>query len=530
MVDTATLCMGCMAVKGSAAICPQCGYEPELDRSPLVLPYRTVLNDKFLVGRVLGKPGGFGITCLAWDTTLETPVAIKEFLPGRTVSRDPGSSTVVPNSSDDKPVFEKGLAVFLNEARTLVKFNHSNIVRVREYFSQNNTAYFVMDYYDGVSLSDYVRRRGTGLDPKPAIAIMLPMLAGLEVVHRQGYLHRDIKPGNIYMTGHGNPILLDFGAARLVLGEETMSLSVVLTGGYAPYEQYHRKGRQGPWTDVYGFGATLYFMLTGQRPPDAIERSDDDQLDWPDEVNHATSPQLSFAVMKALELQIEDRPQSVAEFRSLLTENAATAPGRVTGVTDDYYEKTTDAASYDWATSTERGTQPTSVSSGRSVTGWIIAAAVLVAALSAYLWGKRDDDAQSTHTSRVAEISRPSADVVVPVPDPGTPDTAMSQSLGSDDRPAVGPGGTRAAVAQPPEFELPPPAPEQVGVPGPRADYQRGLPRGPPPHAIRACDGKASGAQREMDTPHGVLPRVCRQVPAAFACVPEFGRGPPPPR
>lgn len=517
-----------MAAKGAVAICPQCGYQLEQERSPLVLPYRAILNDKFLVGRVLGKPGGFGITYLAWDQTLETPVAIKEFLPGRTVSRDPGSSTVIPNSADDKPVFEKGLQVFLNEARTLVKFNHPNIVRVREYFSQNNTAYFVMDYYHGVSLSEYVRRHGSGLAPKPALAILLPMLAGLEVVHRQGYLHRDIKPGNIYLTANGNPILLDFGAARQVLGEETMSLSVVLTGGYAPYEQYHRKGKQGPWTDVYACGATLYFMLTGERPPDAIERGEDDQLAWPDDVNSAISPELSFAVMKALELQVADRLQSVAEFRALLTGPAQVVGVPAPSITDDYHEGSTSVASNDWATTTERDTGPSTNATVHGLAGWIVAMVLLVTGLAVYFWPGQDNEIQSVDLPAAMDLTKERPELVAPAPehvDVPPPSASGPQLARPDDQrlmpPPPPPGTVSERLATPREFESRPPPREESG---PLAE---GFPR-PPPHAIRACEGKQSGARCQMQTPRGIVPGVCREVPAAFACVPEFGPRPPP--
>ena len=145
-----SFCMGCMAEKGGARVCPQCGYQEEEQRGPLVLPYRTILNDKFLIGKVLGKPGGFGITYLAWDLILQTTAAVKEYLPRECAARDTDHTTIVPFSQEDQQTFSYGLEQFLQEAQTLVSFNHPHVVRIREFFRANNTAYLVMDYYKGI--------------------------------------------------------------------------------------------------------------------------------------------------------------------------------------------------------------------------------------------------------------------------------------------------------------------------------------------------------------------------------------------
>ncbi|MGB5834879.1 MAG: serine/threonine-protein kinase [Thiohalocapsa sp.] len=255
--EYATLCLGCMTDKGPAETCPNCGFDPEYERSRLVLPYWTLLNGKFLVGKVLGKPGGFGITYLAWDTVLHSATAIKEFLPSGAATRVPGNTALHPHSREDAAHLSEGLEEFLREARILVRLSHPNIVRVREFFNENDTAYLVMDYCDGVSLDELLCRKGGRLSEVLALKLMLPLLAGLREVHKERFLHRDIKPSNIYLTRQGRPILLDFGAARFALGEKSSTLSVVLTPGYAPLEQYHPKGKQGPWTDVYACGATL---------------------------------------------------------------------------------------------------------------------------------------------------------------------------------------------------------------------------------------------------------------------------------
>lgn len=265
-------CPGCRRDPDALGDCRRCGWQPNEHRSPIVLPPRVLLNDKFVVGRVLGTPGGFGVTYQAWDRVLELRVAIKEFLPHEIAGRNATTLRLIPHSADDQLSFTQGKQAFLGEARTLVKFDHPNIVRVREYFEQNDTAYLVMDYYDGESLAEYLKRHGGRVGEDQAVSIMAPILAGLERVHARGFLHRDIKPTNIYLTGEGRPVLLDFGSARQAMAGRTKTLSVILTPGYAPFEQYLPKARQGPFTDIYACGATLYQLVTGRIPRDALER------------------------------------------------------------------------------------------------------------------------------------------------------------------------------------------------------------------------------------------------------------------
>lgn len=318
-----TLCPGCFAEKGEVAVCPYCGYDESERRTPLVLPYRGLLNGQFLVGKVLGKPGGFGITYLGWDVNLATPVAIKEYLPRDYASRDSDHATVVAHSREDAGLFKFGLEQFLQEARIVARFDHPNVVRVRSFFEQNGTAYLVMDYLQGVNLSEHVTSRGGRLVEREALDLMLPILDGLQDVHSKGFLHRDIKPQNIYITTAGRPILLDFGAARQAMGERSRSLSVILTPGFSPYEQYHRRGEQGPWTDLYAVAATLYYVLTGQPPADAPERVAKDELPPVSALVTGISPQVDQAIMMALSLEASARPQDVFLFRDLLSGQAA---------------------------------------------------------------------------------------------------------------------------------------------------------------------------------------------------------------
>ncbi|OIN93041.1 MAG: hypothetical protein AUJ20_05430 [Comamonadaceae bacterium CG1_02_60_18] len=311
------LCPGCFAEKGNASTCPHCGYDESQKRGPLVLPHRTLLNNgQYLIGKVLGKPGGFGITYLAFDTKLETKVAIKEYLPRDLAGRDGDHVTISAHSAADAEHFRYGLTQFLQEARTLARFDHANIVRVRNFFEENGTGYLVMDYYDGITLADYLAQQPQGkLPEQTAIDILMPILDGLREVHAKNFLHRDIKPQNIYLTTGNRAILLDFGAARQAMSERSRSLSVVLSEGYAPYEQYHRRGEQGPWTDIYASAAVLYHAVAGEPPPPATERVAKDELDV-DALGVSAS--LANALRSGLAVGHKNRPQTMTEFQRML--------------------------------------------------------------------------------------------------------------------------------------------------------------------------------------------------------------------
>ncbi|THB71698.1 MAG: TIR domain-containing protein [Desulfovibrio sp.] len=317
------LCPDCFQNKAESSICPLCGFDESAPVSPLALPFRTLLHNTFLTGRLLGKPGGFGLTYLAWDTVLDVHVAVKEYLPRETAGRGRDAVSVVSHSSEDAETFAMGLGKFLEEARALARFDHPNVVRVRSFFEANGTAYMVMNYYRGETLDEVVVRTGK-LEEKQAIDTILPVLSGMEEVHRQGFLHRDVKPRNIYLTRDGVPILLDFGGARQAVGESSHSMSLLFTPGYSPYEQHQSGGDVGPWSDVYAIGATLYFLLTGQDPVGAVDRGMSDSLQSPrDKAN--TSEVVSQAVMTAMAVRIEDRYQDVASLRAALLTHAGQA-------------------------------------------------------------------------------------------------------------------------------------------------------------------------------------------------------------
>ena len=226
--------------------------------------------DSFEIGRVLGM-GGFGITYKGYDHTLSCDVAIKEYLPSNVALRAGDGLTVAPKSDQDQEVYSYGLNRFLDEARILAKFKAPSIVRVSRFLEGNGTAYLIMDYEDGQPLNAYLKGQGT-LSEARLLSIVVPLLNGLREVHKQGYLHRDIKPGNIYLRKNGSPVLLDFGAARQSMEGQTSVMTSMVTPGFAPIEQYNTTGKQGPWTDIYGMGATLYRCISGTNPVGAPDR------------------------------------------------------------------------------------------------------------------------------------------------------------------------------------------------------------------------------------------------------------------
>ncbi len=233
------------------------------------LPAGTLI-DGFEIRRVLGT-GGFGVTYLGFDTSLERPVAIKEYCPEGIAVRAEGDTTLSPGDEDLAEAYSYGLTRFLDEARTLARFHHPSIVRVQRFVEANGTGYLIMDFEQGGTLWQLLRRSAP-LDEAAVRGVLVPLLEGLEMVHGQSYLHRDIKPSNILMREHGSPVLLDFGAARLALEQQGGALTVLITPGYAPLEQYSATDQQGPWSDLYALGATAFHCMTGTAPMAATER------------------------------------------------------------------------------------------------------------------------------------------------------------------------------------------------------------------------------------------------------------------
>ena len=277
---------------------------------PNALSEGAMLNEYRIVD-VLGV-GGFGITYLARDTLLEKDVAIKEYFPGGVVSRRPEGNVTMsgPHVEDE---YNSGLDRFLKEARTLASFSHPHIVRVLRFFQLNGTGYMVMDYERGTSLRTWLKDH-----PQPEeetlLALVAPLLDGIEKVHGTGFLHRDIKPDNVFIRDSGEPVLIDFGSARQAHARATHALTAMVTPGYAPFEQYGEGAEQGPWTDIYAMGAVLVYAMTGRNPPDAIARMKGDRLG--DDLASASlrySPRVIDAVRHAMAL--DERRQSFSVTR-----------------------------------------------------------------------------------------------------------------------------------------------------------------------------------------------------------------------
>ena len=291
---------------------------------PAALPAGYALQE-YRIEKVLGA-GGFGLTYLATDQNLNLRVAVKEYLPDDIAQRGADQS-ITPLSPGDAETFGWGKQRFLDESRTVASFRHPNIVRVMRFFEANGSAYMVMEFVEGAALGDWIKTRRP-LAQVQVAALVGPLLDGLEVVHRAGYLHRDVKPGNIYIRDDGSPVLLDFGSAR----QKSSELTAVVSPGYAPFEQYHTQGNQGPWSDLYALAGVLYWMVTGNKPHDAAARIRADTMPSALQAGDRGLFRTEFlsAIDWALKPNEGERPQSVAEWRGALAgsglENTKTIP------------------------------------------------------------------------------------------------------------------------------------------------------------------------------------------------------------
>jgi serine/threonine protein kinase len=273
---------------------------------------------EYRIDKVLGG-GGFGITYLAQDVNLQLPVAIKEYFPANVAVRSEDRSVRV-RTPDSTERFDWGLERFVDEARALASFRHPNIVRVLRYFKEHGTAYIVMEYESGDPLKHWAARQ-PGLNQGALLQLVYPLLDGLEAVHKLNFLHRDIKPDNIYIRADGSPVLLDFGAARRVSSDHDMTN--IVSPGFAPFEQYHSKGNQGPWTDIYSLGAVLYWLVTGNKPVEAASRVREDAM--PKTVDLASHAAFGLPLLQAIDWALQphekDRPQDVAALRAALRQS-----------------------------------------------------------------------------------------------------------------------------------------------------------------------------------------------------------------
>ncbi len=322
-------CVSCFAPHADDGPCPRCGFDPRSGRRPAVhLPPGSLLLGRYRVGRLLGH-GGFGATHQGWDERLDIRVAIKEFHPPRLVTRAPNGTTLVPLDPECAATFQEDLAKFLDEARVLARLRAiREIVGVQDVFEDNGTAYLVMDFLEGRTLRDYVAETGTRIDYRRALGVLAPVMRALHAVHRAGVIHRDVSPDNVLVTRTGEARLIDFGAARFASRGEQDGFTVVFKPGFAPPEQYVRDIRQGPWTDVYGVSATLYFAITGERPLDVTRRLIADTLARPRARGVDTPAGFDDALMRGLALRVADRFQ---DMKALLGAFARIARGERRG-------------------------------------------------------------------------------------------------------------------------------------------------------------------------------------------------------
>ncbi len=273
-----------------------------------------LLRDRYRVDGIIGM-GGFGITYRAWDITFERQVAVKEYFPAGVATRAAGK-TVSVFSSGLTGTMQQGIKRFLQEARDLMRFNENpGIVSVLDFFEENETAYMVMEYLNGCTLKEYMEENQGGIDDAFMIQVIFSLMKVLEEVHAAGLVHRDISPDNIFICSDWTIKLIDFGAARIV-SRDMNSSSVVLKHGYAPVEQYVKNGKIGPWTDVYAFGATLYYMMTREKPAESVGRMMEDSLVPPKTLNPSVPDDLNRVIMKALAVRPEDRYRNMGEMRA----------------------------------------------------------------------------------------------------------------------------------------------------------------------------------------------------------------------
>lgn len=311
------LCDFCFEPINPGGVCTKCGlsHDNYHAEAGLLLPGTNLLG-KYIIGRVLGR-GGFGATYLAYSSEKDRVVAIKEYYPTGIANRAKGEEKISIVSDDKRKIFEKGANRFFEEAKTMSRFNtNKNVVSVYEFFYANDTVYYSMEYLEGIDLKGYIEKKGGKLSEAEAVTVMRGICDALVAVHSTQTLHRDISPDNIFVCTNGNVKLIDFGAAKQVIGDAQQVYSVVVKQGFAPAEQYKSNGKQGVWTDIYAVGASIYYAVTGKIPADAMNRVENPEITFDPSLN--LSPQFISIIKKCLQSRIEDRYQSAIELLGAL--------------------------------------------------------------------------------------------------------------------------------------------------------------------------------------------------------------------
>jgi formylglycine-generating enzyme required for sulfatase activity/predicted Ser/Thr protein kinase len=282
--------------------------------NPNHLPSGHLLHQRYSIQKCLGQ-GGFGITYLAYDQKLEQEVCIKELFVSGNSTR--GANLTVHSQTTGEFSFPDFVQRFIQEARQLARFQHTNIVRVIDIFEENHTAYTVMEFIAGETLKEKIQREGA-MNPQVALKLIAQLLDAVEEVHAKGMLHRDIKPDNILLSPEGRVVLIDFGSARDFTEGKTTTQTAMLTPGYSPIEQYSNRAQRGPYTDIYALGATIYYLITGEKPLAATDRNLE-ELKAPHILNPKVSSQVSSAVLLAMDMKPENRFQQIKDMREALS-------------------------------------------------------------------------------------------------------------------------------------------------------------------------------------------------------------------
>ena len=332
-------CFGCME-KISAYPCPKCGYTPSQRMFPYALTPGTILNDKYLIGNVLGQ-GGFGITYIGMDLQLQRRVAIKEYYPTGFVGRKGSTGSVIWYSGEaSQEARRSGQEIVLKEARKMSRIGDiPEIVKVFDVFQSNETAYICMDFIQGRTLQAQLKKTGP-LPWESAKTIFLPVIRAMEQVHQQGLIHRDLSPDNLMILPSGGIRILDLGAAKDLKLNSGKSSMMVAKNGFSPLEQYGQTGNSGPWTDVYALAATIYYTLTGVLPPSALERIDRDSLRWDLPQLQVLPPEVLSALKNALAVRSGSRTQSMSAFLQELQGKAPAAKRSGTGKEKEQHRDT----------------------------------------------------------------------------------------------------------------------------------------------------------------------------------------------
>ena len=404
---------------------------------------------EFLVERVLGV-GGFGIVYLAVDQVLLRQVAIKEYMPTALSGRG-AAGRVVLRSSAHRDTCDTGLRAFVKEAQLLASFDHPSLVKVHRFWEENGTAYMVMPYYEGHTLSHRRFAEHGPVDESRVRAFMDPLLDAIELLHRSDVYHRDISPDNILILPNGRPVLLDFGAARRVIGDRTQTLTAVLKPSFAPVEQYGDVPgmRQGPWTDLYALGAVVHHLITGQMPPPAVVRAVRDAMPVLAAASPAPWPRVSQGVLAAIDWTLavapDDRPQSVSELRNALDGVVAPPPPTPRVVVT---EVPSVGVSSGWH-HTVRVAQPTTVALSGRGRGWRVPAmAAVVAAVVIGGWGALRLGS-TTATAATADLSGPPVTLAAATATPAVPAAPAVNRTKSDAARSVSDGAAPAPAASP---------------------------------------------------------------------------------